>query len=355
VSAPGDLLAQAGALVDVASVSHAEAVLADRVEAELRSIGGLAVERVGDNVVARTDLGRPQRLLLGGHLDTVAPAGNERAVVDGDVLHGVGAADMKGGLAVFLALARTVPDPAVDVTWVLYACEEVSHAESGLGQLFASRPDLLVADAAVLGEPTGGRVEAGCQGTLRVEATFAGRRAHTARPWMGVNAIQAMAPVLTRLAAYEGRRPVIDGCEYREAVQAVRVEGGSAGNVVPDRAVLTVNHRFAPDRSVAAAQAHVEALLAEADEARTVDAAGAAPPGLGHPLLRALLERSGAPASAKLGWTDVARFAEHGTPATNFGPGDATVAHTPGEHVTRAELERVYEVLAGLLTAPPGG
>jgi succinyl-diaminopimelate desuccinylase len=350
-----DLLARCAELVDIPSVSHGEAALADAVEATVRALPWLTVERVGDNVVARTSAGRPQRLVLAGHLDTVPPNGNDRARVDGDVLWGLGAADMKGGLAVFLELARTVPEPVVDVTFVFYVCEEVAQQHNGLLQLAGARPDLLAADAAVLGEPTGGVVEAGCQGALRVDVTLVGERAHPARPWMGRNAVHRLAPLLGRVAAYEERRPVLDGCEYREALQAMRVEGGVAGNVVPDRVVVQLNHRFAPDRSADEAVAAVRALLGDSVDAaggdafELVDAAAPAPPALEHPLLRSLLERTGAPPRAKLGWTDVSFFAGRGVPATNFGPGDPSLAHTADEHVSRRELEDAYTVLQGLL------
>ncbi|MDP9386680.1 MAG: succinyl-diaminopimelate desuccinylase, partial [Actinomycetota bacterium] len=286
-----DLLALTAELVDIPSVSHGEEAMADHVEAVLRGVPWLAVERLGSNVVARTDLGRAQRLVLAGHLDTVPPNGNERARVEGDVLWGLGAADMKAGCAVFLELARTVAEPEVDVTYVFYECEEVEARHNGLRRLLAERPDLVEGDAAVLGEPTGARVEAGCQGTLRVAVSLAGERAHTARPWMGTNAIHRLAPVLERVAAFEGRRPVLDGCEFAEAFQAVRVAGGVAGNVVPDRVRVELNHRYAPDRRAEEALTHLRHVLGPAvDEARgdtieLVDFADGAPPGLGHPLL----------------------------------------------------------------------
>ncbi|HEX2039472.1 MAG TPA: succinyl-diaminopimelate desuccinylase [Acidimicrobiales bacterium] len=351
-----DLLRRCAALVDVPSVSHQEAALADVVEAELRAVPWLTVDRVGDNVVARTVRGRAQRLLLVGHLDTVPPDGNDRARLEGDVLWGLGSADMKGGLAVFLELATTVPDPVVDVSYVFYACEEVARPHNGLSAVAAARPELLAGDAAVLGEPTGALVEAGCQGSMRLEVVLVGSRAHTARPWTGRNAVHRLAPLLARVAAYEGRRPVLDGCEFREALQAVLVEGGVAGNVVPDRVRLHLNHRFAPDRSTEEAFDHVREVLGDAvdpatgDEVRLVDVALPAPPGLDHPLLQALMARVGAPPRAKLGWTDVAFFAERGVPALNFGPGEATVAHTAGERVERAQLEAAYDVLHGVLT-----
>ncbi len=353
-----DLLAATAELVDIPSVSFGEAAITDLVEARLRALPWLAVDRVGDNVVARTELGRPQRLLLVGHTDTVPPNGNERARIDGDVLWGLGSTDMKGGLAVLLDLAASVPEPAVDVSYVFYACEEVAAEHSGLGQLAAERPDLLAGDAAILGEPTGGAVEAGCQGTMRIEVVLAGARAHTARPWMGRNAVHRLGRLLALVESFPERRPVLDGCEYREALQAVRVDGGVAGNVVPDRATVTLNHRFAPDRDAAAAEGSVRDLLApvleEGDRFAVVDCAAGAPPGLGNPLLAGLVERHRLEVRAKLGWTDVARFHALGVPACNLGPGDATIAHTAEERVDRASLERTRAILGAVLAEGVG-
>lgn len=353
---PEDLLALATALVAVASPSHHEQAIAGVVEATLAACDHLTVERVGDNVVARTSLGRTHRLLLAGHLDTVPPSGgNDVPTVSGDVLAGVGAADMKGGLAVLLAVARAVREPAADLTWCFYACEEVARAHSGLGALFRERPELLRADAAVLGEPTGGVVEAGCQGTMRVRVGLAGARAHTARPYAGRNAVHRLAPVLAALAAYHGRTVVLDGCAYAEQLQAVAVDGGVAGNVVPDRATVTVNHRFAPDRSAEEAEAALHELLAPhlepGDEWAVEDAAAGAHPRLDHPLLARLVAATGAPPRAKVGWTDVATLAEHGVPAANFGPGDPELAHTQGERVARADLEHAFDVLLAVVTS----
>jgi len=346
-----DLLAETAALVDVASVSHQEGAITDLLEGRLRAVPWLAVDRVADNLVARTTLGREQRLVLAGHTDTVPPNGNQRSRLDGDVLWGLGAADMKSGLAVMLELAATVAEPAVDVSYVFYACEEVALEHSGLRHLLAERPELLEGDAAILCEPTGAVVEAGCQGTLRLAATLAGERAHTARPWTGRNAIHRLGPVLERVAAYRGRHPVLDGCEYAEALQAVAVEGGVAGNVVPDRAVLTLNHRFAPDRSIEQAVEHVAAVVGEVDALDLLDAAAPAPPALDHPLLAALVHSTGLAPRAKLGWTDVSFFAAHGVPAANYGPGDPEVAHSAGERVERSQLAQVCAGLRALLGA----
>jgi succinyl-diaminopimelate desuccinylase len=355
-----DLLALTASLVDIPSVSHDEEAITDWLEGELRAVPWLTVTRVERNLVARTDLGLGMRLILAGHTDTVPVNDNAGARVDGDTLWGLGSCDMKGGLAVQLELARTVATPAVDVTYVFYECEEVAAEHNGLVKLLRSHPELLEGDAAILGEPTDARVEAGCQGSLRAAVRLAGARAHTARPWMGRNAIHRLGEVLARFAAYEERRPVLNECEFREALQAVGVKGGVAGNVVPDLAEVTVNHRFAPDRTVAEAEAHVRSLLegvldeAGGDAFEVLDASAPAPPALDHPLLASLVTSTGQPPRAKLGWTDVSFFAAAGIPATNFGPGDPTLAHTRDEHVERASIEAAYHALHRLLVGGLG-
>lgn len=349
-----DLLELTARLVDIPSESFSEGPITDLLHEELTAVPWLAVTRVGDNLVARTELGRSTRLVLAGHTDTVPANGNERARIDGDVLWGVGSTDMKGGIATMLELARTVASPLVDVTYVFYAREEVAHEHSGLGELVEQRPDLLEGDAALLGEPTDGRLEAGCQGTLRVRLSLAGERAHTARPWMGRNAIHRLAPLLDLAATYEPRQPVIDGCRYHESLQVVGVEGGVAGNVVPDEATLVVSYRFAPDRDEAQAEAHLQALVApllDPGDGFVVETSSpAAAPGLGHPLIQSLVERNRLEVVAKLGWTDVARFAGMGMPAANFGPGDATIAHSADERLHRGNLDRTYAALEDLIT-----
>lgn len=354
MSSRTDLLQLTAELVDLPSPSFAEGPVVDHLQRELEAVSSLQVDRLGDNLVARTDLGRDTRLILAGHTDTVPANGNETARLDGDTLWGVGSTDMKGGLAVMLELARTLTEPAVDVTYVFYAREEVARVHSGLNELFEQRPDLLEGDVALLGEPTSAAIEAGCQGTLRYVIGLAGRRAHPARAWMGVNAVHRLSRLLAVLELYEPRRPVIGGCEFHEALLATSVEGGVAGNVVPDSAYLTINHRFAPDRDVEEAEAHVmevfEGLFGPEDTIERVDEAGAAWPATDHPLVQRLIERNGLEVRAKLGWTDVARFAEAGIPAANFGPGDATIAHAPDEHVERHDLDIVYAALHDLLT-----
>jgi len=353
----GDVFALAEALVAIPSESFHEQQLVARIEAELAACGHLDVVRVGDNLIARTMQGRDRRLILGGHTDTVPANGNHEARVDGDRLFGVGASDMKGGLAIMLELARTVVTPAVDVSYVFYAREEVPIIHNGLREIEAERPDLLVGDVALLGEPTGGALEAGCQGTLRVAVTLRGVRAHTARPWMGRNAIHRLGSLLAIVDAYEPRQPEVDGCAYREALQAVSVEGGVAGNVVPDEATVVINHRFAPDRSGEEALAHVREVVApvmdDGDGFVVTDLSESARPGLSDPLIESLIARNGLEVRAKLGWTDVAFFAERGVPASNFGPGEATVAHTQGEYLERAQLQATFAALYDLISVGP--
>ncbi len=344
---PVDLCA---ALVDVPSVSGDEAVLADALERALRAQAPhLELLRSGNAVLARTRLGRERRVLLAGHLDTVPIADNVPSRRDGDLLYGCGTTDMKSGDAVIAHLAATLTEPRHDLTLVFYDCEEVDSDRNGLGRIEREHRDWLAADLALLGEPTAAEVEAGCQGTLRVEITTRGRRAHSARSWLGDNAIHAANEALGRLAGYPARRVDIDGCEYREGLQAVRIAGGVAGNVVPDECVVTVNFRFAPDRDVVAAEQHVREVF-DGLEVVVVDAAAGALPGLGAPAAREFVEATGATPRAKYGWTDVSRFAALGIPAVNYGPGDPNLAHTREEHVDTREITRVADTLRRFLS-----
>ncbi len=347
---PAELTA---ALVDIPSVSHDETAIADAVEAALRAQTSLEVLRHGDCVLSRTDLGRDRRVVLAGHLDTVPIADNVPSRLSGGVLHGCGTVDMKSGDAVFLHLAATLPEPAADLTLIFYDCEEIAAEFNGLGTIERELLEWLEGDVAILGEPSGGVIEAGCQGTLRMRLTASGTRAHTARAWMGDNAIHGLAGVLARLAAYSPRRVDIDGCEYREGLSAVGISGGVAGNVVPDEAWVDVNFRFAPDRGIAEAEAHVRevfaAELAAGVQARVVDAAPGALPGLAAPAAAALVESAGG-FRAKYGWTDVARFSALGIPAVNFGPGDPNLAHRRDERVEVAQIHEVAAVLRRYLS-----
>lgn len=337
------------ALVDVESVSGNEAQLADLVQEALGSLPHLQVHRGGNNVVARTRFGRRRRILLAGHLDTVPTADNLPCRREAGRLFGCGSSDMKSGDAVLLHLAATLREPSSDLTFVLYDNEEVEASRSGLLQVATRHRDWLDADLAILLEPTDGRVEAGCQGTLRVRVVQAGRRAHSARGWLGENAIHAAAPVLAALADYRPRSVEIDGCSYREGLHAVRIEGGVAGNIVPDRCTVTVNFRFAPDRSEAQALEHVRETLAPF-EVELADSAAGAMPGLTAPAARDFVEAVGTEPVAKYGWTDVARFAALGVPALNFGPGDPNLAHTREESVDAARITACTNVLQRYLS-----
>jgi succinyl-diaminopimelate desuccinylase len=336
-----DVVDLTSALVDIESVSRNERAIADAVEAALAGVDHLEVVRDGHTLVARTFLGRGERAVIGGHLDTVPVNGNLPSRIDGGLLHGLGTCDMKGGVAVALRLAATVPAPNRDLTYVFYECEEIEASFNGLGRLARQRPELLAADFAILMEPSNAQVEAGCQGTMRVEVVLRGERAHSARSWRGVNAIHAATPVLQRLLAYEPRQPVIDGLSYHEGLNAVGITGGVAGNVVPDECRISINHRFAPDRSEAAAEAHVRQVF----EVVVLDSAPGALPGLDRPAAAAFVDAVGGAVAPKFGWTDVAQFAALGVPAVNFGPGDPMLAHKQEEHVPLADLHRCEDAL----------
>ena len=339
-------------LMDIDSVSLNELELADAVERALAVYDHLVVERRGNSVVARTDLGLPERVVIAGHLDTVPVNGNFPSRLDEatGILHGLGACDMKSGDAVILKLAATLQTPNRDVTYVFYDAEEIEAVHNGLGKLAASEPDLLAGDFAILMEPSNAGVEAGCQGTLRVEVRTTGERSHSARSWRGVNAIHKAGEVLRRLESYVPRKPVIDGLEYHEGLNAVFVAGGVAGNVIPDECVVTVNFRFAPDRSEEEALAFVTEFF-EGYDVTLTDSAPGALPGLDRPAAKDFIAAVGGEVGPKFGWTDVARFTVLGIPAVNYGPGDPMFAHKADEHVRISEITACEQALRDWLTA----
>lgn len=346
------LLDDALELVAIDSVSRNEGKVADLVEAKLSKAPHLEVLRIGDNVVARTRGTRETRVLIAGHLDTV-PGRASEARIDQEVLYGVGSCDMKGSIAVMLRHAVAPDNSPMERTWVFYAREEIAHTESGLLEIAAARPSALHADVALLAEPTGGAVEAGCQGTMRVGITLAGTRAHTARPWVGTNALHRLGYLISRVAAYEPRAAEVDGLTYTEQLQVVAALGGVAPNVVPDVARCTLNHRVAPDRDKKAATEWLKEFLGDAlgpdDQFNVEDWAPPAPPSLEHPKIAQLIAATGAPARAKLGWTDVASFHTLGVPAANFGAGDPLRAHRSDEFVTLRELTAFDRALGAFL------
>jgi succinyl-diaminopimelate desuccinylase len=344
-----DAVALTAALVDMPSVSGDEAAIADAVETALRRRAHLSVERDGNVILARTDLGRAHRVALAGHLDTVPIADNVPSRREGELLYGCGSCDMKSGVAVMLRLAAHLVEPKHDLTFVFYDCEEVEAVRNGLGRVARARPDALAADFAIVCEPSGAIVEAGCQGTMRAAVTVTGVRAHSARSWLGVNAIHQAGEVLQRLRDYQPRAVDIDGCVYREGLNAVGVTGGVAGNVIPDSCVVTVNFRFAPDRSVEQSADHVRSVF-DGYAVEIVDVAGGALPGLSAPAAAEFVAATGSTPVAKYGWTDVARFAELGIPGVNFGPGDPNLAHKPEEHVDVRQIVECERALLAFLS-----
>ena len=374
-----DALSLTRQMIDIPSVSGQEGPLADAVEAAARSAGfgtvpALEILRDGDAVCARTRLGLPQRVVLAGHLDTVPIADNvpgRTEIRDGvDVVWGRGSVDMLGGCAAALALACEV-GPLIaagehaaltaDVTWIFYDHEEVASHLNGLGRIERNHPQWLAGDLALLGEPTAAHVEGGCNGTLRVIARFPGRAAHSARAWMGVNAIPAMAPVIERIADYGNPVELVDGLEFRESLSVVRVEGGIANNVIPEAASMTVNYRFAPSKRADDALAWVRSLFEGTGATIEVDdLCEGARPGADSPfaerfltVARRIAAEQGTELrlSAKVGWTDVARFTQVGVPAMNFGPGDPLLAHTRDEHAPVSDIVRVHDTLRAFVLA----
>ena len=324
-------------LCDIESASGNERGIADAIASALADFPHLEVTRDGNAIVARTDLGRDARVLIAGHIDTVPVNGNLPTRVDGNFLVGRGTVDMKGGVAIQLKLAAELSDPAVDVTWIWYDNEEVDDSLNGLGRLARNHPELLRGDFAILGEPTNGVVEGGCNGTLRVELRTTGLRAHSARAWVGRNAIHGAAGILSVLSAYEPHEVEVDGLIYRESLNAVGIAGGVAGNIIPDECTVTVNYRFAPNQSGQVALAHIRELFPDVD-CVLVDLAEGARPGLDAPLAQQFVAAIGGEAKPKYGWTDVARFSAMGIPAVNYGPGDALRAHADDERVDRNQI-----------------
>ena len=350
-----DVAMLTAALVGIESVSGNEAAIADAVESALRALDHLEVIRNGAAIVARTNLGRAERIILAGHLDTVplpsvtGSRGTVPGVWDGDILYGRGTTDMKGGVAVQLALAAALTEPTRDLTFIFYDHEEVAAVKSGLGRLVRENRELLDADFGILLEPTNGTVEGGCNGTIRFEASTRGLAAHSARAWMGENAIHAAAPILATLAAYEPETVTVDGLDYRESLNAVKIRGGTAGNVIPDACVVEINYRFAPDKTPAQAETYVRELLAGFDLVCT-DSSSGARPGLNAPAAASFVAAVGREPLPKYGWTDVARLSEMGIPAVNFGPGNALLAHSDNEHVHSDDIRDCLAALTRWLS-----
>lgn len=350
------------ALIDIPSPSHEEKEIADAIEDSLRLLGDIDLVRRGNTITARTHRGFDQRVVLAGHIDTVPIANNVPHHVEdeegSEILWGCGSVDMKTGMACYLhafASLAASDELAYDLTLICYEAEEVAAEYNGLAQLEKNEPELLKGDLALLGEPSGGIIEAGCQGTIRVFVIARGTRAHSARSWLGHNAAHDLAGVLTRVAQYSPRTVTIAGCEYREGLNVVWLDGGVATNTIPDEARLTINFRFAPDRSLEEAKAHLEEVLALEDGLELVydDAVGGALPGLDDPVAQGLLQAVDGKFRAKFGWTDVSRFNTLGVPAVNFGPGDPGFAHRKDEQCPVDQIRSVAKTLMDYLTSAP--
>lgn len=355
----------ARALCDIPSVSGGEARIADAIEDALEPYAHLHLTRVGNTLVARTELGRSRRVAIAGHLDTVpindnlpsrlitigAEEGARKSPVmpAGPYLWGRGSVDMKSGVAVQLHLAATLVDPIVDLTWMWYEHEEVDAERNGLTVLARLRPDLFDADFAILGEPTSAEIEGGCNGSIRAEIIARGRRAHSARSWTGVNAVHRLAPALDTLAAFEPATVHVDGLDYREGLNAVGLRGGVAGNVIPDEAAIHVNYRFAPNATIEQAIARLRGWFPDY-EIEILDASAPARPGLDAPIAQEFVAAVGGTPHPKYGWTDVARFAQLGVPAVNYGPGDPHKAHADDEACAVADIVRVERGLRAWLS-----
>jgi succinyl-diaminopimelate desuccinylase len=345
----GDVVELLRALIDVESVSGNETEIADLVEAALQPVGHLNVLRDGNVVFARTELGRSERVVIAGHLDTVPVAGNLPSWTTHDnagreIIWGRGACDMKGGVAVQLSVAAALARPERDITWVFYDNEEVEEYRNGLSRIAREHPMYLEGNFAVLCEPTSARIEGGCQGSMLLVVELTGIAAHSARAWMGHNAIHDAGPVLQRLSSHQSQQIEVDGLTYREGLNAVRISGGIVGNVIPDRCVIEVNYRFAPDKSPAEAETYVREVL-DGYSVHVLDVAAGARPGLDQPAAAEFLRAVGGHATAKLGWTDVARFSSMGIPAVNFGPGDPTKAHADDEFCPADEVVACRDAL----------
>ncbi|MDA8080730.1 MAG: succinyl-diaminopimelate desuccinylase [Actinomycetota bacterium] len=350
-----DIVALCKEMIAIPSVSHDEENLAGFVANHLSQFSSIGISRIGNNVIAKSSMNRPNRVIIAGHLDTVPADDNLVPRLEDGRIYGLGSADMKSGLAVMLGLAEIAGSFSFDTTFIFYACEEVATSFSGLLEIERVNPDVFRGDVAVLMEPSSSRIEAGCQGTMRVEIIIRGQRAHTARPWVGVNAIHRAAGIISRLAEVDLGTSMIDSLQFRESLQVVKVHGGVANNVVPDLATIVLNYRFAPNKTVEEAFEFVKSLVEnlldqDGDEVVLEEGVLGALPNLSDPFISRLREASSAVPNAKLGWTDVAFFVARGIPATNFGPGDPLLAHTKNEFVEVSEIELAFTTMRNVLS-----
>ncbi|MFI4990212.1 MAG: succinyl-diaminopimelate desuccinylase [Solirubrobacterales bacterium] len=337
-------------LVDIASESGAERDIAEHVVAELRE-GGVPVRGVGDTCVLAGATSRGERplVLLAGHLDTVPAQENWPGRLDEDGVVGLGASDMKGGVAVMLELALEQAPSAFDIGYVLFGREELPSAQSALAPLLAREHGLREADLAIVLEPTANAVQAGCLGNIDATWTFTGRAGHSARPWLADNAIDRALAGIGELHARAPERETIEGLEFAQVATATMLHAGVARNVIPGTCTANVNFRYSPRLGAVQAEAELRRLCAAHGELELLSNSQGALPPRANQLFARLQEASGAAPEAKQAWTPVAEFAAAGIEAVNLGPGDPALAHRRDERVSAAALARAHEILGSFL------
>ncbi len=339
-------------LVDTPSVIGDEGRLCTAIaERLLASLDRDAVERLGNSLVAGRRTDKPL-LTLYGHIDTVPDQGQGPARVEGDRLYGLGASDMKAGLAVMIHLLEdaAVTSGPYDVIGVFYDKEEGPAHENGLIEVLERAPWLADAEFAVVMEPTDLELQLGCQGAINARGVFTGAAAHSARPWLGENAVTKAGAWLAALHDRPPERVDVAGLEFLEVLSVTRAEGGIANNVIPPRFEVNLNYRFPPTLDLDAAEARLRKLVAGVDELKVTDRAPAAGVPDGNPHLERLAAASGAARTAKQAWTDVARLAAVGVPAINYGPGETAQAHQPGESVPLENMYVAFQAMRDFLT-----
>jgi succinyl-diaminopimelate desuccinylase len=334
-------------LVDIPSDTGQESEICTAINDRL---SGLPSTRVGNSLVVGEPVGDRPLILLVGHLDTVPSQGQGPSRVDGGRLFGLGACDMKGGLAVMIHLLEDPGQRSFGVAGIFYAGEEGPAAGNELARVLDEVGWLRSAHFGVVLEPSDGELQVGCNGVINAVVRFHGRAAHSARPWLGENAITKAGDWLAAMHRRQPRDVVIQGLVYQEVVSVTRASGGVANNVIPAAFEANVNCRFTPDQTVEEAVAMLRVECRDADELEIVDSAPAGPVDTGHPFVARLVEATGAPFAAKQGWTDVARLGEFGIPAINYGPGETALAHRPDESIDLGDLDRAIEGLRSALS-----
>lgn len=330
-------------LVDIPSETGNEEAIRDALADRLSMLPRRVINH--SLVVGRPG---PGKVALVGHTDTVPLQGHVGARIDGNRLYGLGATDMKGGLAVMIHMLEG--SHADRLVGVFYAGEEGPWAGNDLGPILDAMPELTEIEAGIVMEPTNREVHAGCQGSINARVTFVGEPSHSARPWLGTNAVTRAGTFLTMMDGLTPELHPIEGLEFKEVISVTRASGGIANNIIPGRFDLNVNYRFSPDRSTEDAINRLNDVCAAADEFEVMDAAPAAYPETGHPLFQELIEAAGSEVSHKQGWTDVAQLSQRGIPGINFGPGETALAHKPGESIDLGDLVWCHDVLTQVLS-----